>query len=129
MTGSDFRRTQLWACAEQAGPTALMLAVSHGRVEMVRALLARGAVVNARDDEGSTALMCASERGHAAMVALLLDQPECDAALKDSVSDGSKHTADGGYLRAKSPMAKSSPRARCVRRVLEGIPIGVTWRS
>ncbi|XP_077594076.1 KN motif and ankyrin repeat domain-containing protein 1-like [Stigmatopora nigra] len=69
--------------ASQAGQTALMLAVSHGRLEMVRALLARGAAVNAQDDEGSTALMCASEHGHAAMVKLLLDQPECDAHLTD----------------------------------------------
>ncbi|XP_037121043.1 KN motif and ankyrin repeat domain-containing protein 1-like, partial [Syngnathus acus] len=72
------------AKATQAGQTALMLAVSHGRMEMVRALLARGAAVNAQDDEGSTALMCASEHGHAAMVKLLLDQPECDDALTDS---------------------------------------------
>ncbi|KAM9794041.1 KN motif and ankyrin repeat domain-containing protein 1-like [Syngnathus typhle] len=72
------------AKATQAGQTALMLAVSHGRMEMVRALLARGAAVNAQDDEGSTALMCASEHGHAAMVKLLLDHPECDGALTDS---------------------------------------------
>uniref|UniRef100_A0A3Q3DE88 KN motif and ankyrin repeat domains 1b n=1 Tax=Hippocampus comes TaxID=109280 RepID=A0A3Q3DE88_HIPCM len=79
-----FDRGDVNAKASQAGQTALMLAVSHGRVEMVRALLARGAAVNAQDDEGSTALMCASEHGHAAMVKLLLDQPRCDAALKDS---------------------------------------------
>ncbi|XP_061603538.1 KN motif and ankyrin repeat domain-containing protein 1-like [Phyllopteryx taeniolatus] len=79
-----FNRGHVNAKAGQAGQTALMLAVSHGRVEMVRALLARGAVVNAQDDEGSTALMCASEHGHAAMVKLLLDQPDCDAELTDS---------------------------------------------
>ncbi|XP_061555270.1 KN motif and ankyrin repeat domain-containing protein 1b [Phycodurus eques] len=79
-----FDRGHVNAKAGQAGQTALMLAVSHGRVEMARALLARGAVVNAQDDEGSTALMCASEHGHAAMVKLLLDRPDCDAALTDS---------------------------------------------
>ncbi|XP_057675598.1 KN motif and ankyrin repeat domain-containing protein 1-like [Corythoichthys intestinalis] len=78
-----FDKGDVNAKASQAGQTVLMLAVSHGRVEMVRALLARGAVVNAQDDEGSTALMCASEHGHAAIVKLLLDQPDCDTELTD----------------------------------------------
>ncbi|XP_072768783.1 KN motif and ankyrin repeat domain-containing protein 1-like [Nerophis lumbriciformis] len=79
-----FDRGDVNAKASQAGQTALMLAVSHSRVDMVRALLARGAKVNLQDDEGSTALMCASEHGHTAMVKLLLDQPDCDAMLQDS---------------------------------------------
>uniref|UniRef100_A0A3Q2QY49 KN motif and ankyrin repeat domains 1b n=1 Tax=Fundulus heteroclitus TaxID=8078 RepID=A0A3Q2QY49_FUNHE len=70
--------------AIQAGQTALMLAVSHGRMDMVQALLAHGAQVNVQDDEGSTALMCASEHGHADIVKLLLAQPDCDATLTDS---------------------------------------------
>uniref|UniRef100_A0A3Q3KZF1 KN motif and ankyrin repeat domain-containing protein 1-like n=1 Tax=Mastacembelus armatus TaxID=205130 RepID=A0A3Q3KZF1_9TELE len=70
--------------ASQAGQTALMLAVSHGRMDMVQALLAQGAEVNLQDDEGSTALMCASEHGHADIVKLLLAQTDCDAALTDS---------------------------------------------
>ncbi|KAM4532215.1 KN motif and ankyrin repeat domains 1-like [Fundulus diaphanus] len=70
--------------AIQAGQTALMLAVSHGRMDMVQALLAQGAQVNVQDDEGSTALMCASEHGHADIVKLLLAQPDCDATLTDS---------------------------------------------
>ncbi|XP_029999208.1 KN motif and ankyrin repeat domain-containing protein 1-like [Sphaeramia orbicularis] len=61
-----------------------MLAVSHGRMDMVRALLAHGAEVNIQDDEGSTALMCASEHGHVEIVKLLLAQPGCDATLSDS---------------------------------------------
>ncbi|KAM9307083.1 KN motif and ankyrin repeat domain-containing protein 1b [Pholidichthys leucotaenia] len=72
------------AKASQAGQTALMLAVSHGRMDMVRALLAQGAKVNLQDDEGSTALMCASEHGHTDIVKLLLAQPDCDASLTDS---------------------------------------------
>lgn len=70
----------------QAGQTALMLAVSHGRIDMVKALLACGADVNIQDDEGSTALMCASEHGHVEIVKLLLGQPGCNGTLEDNVS-------------------------------------------
>lgn len=75
------------AKASQAGQTALMLAVSHGRQEMVRALLECGADVNIQDDEGSTALMCASEHGRSEIVKLLLEQPGCDISIVDN--DGS----------------------------------------
>ncbi|XP_073333508.1 KN motif and ankyrin repeat domain-containing protein 1-like [Pagrus major] len=79
-----FTKGDVNAKASQAGQTALMLAVSHGRMDMVQALLAQGAEVNLQDDEGSTALMCASEHGHAEIVRLLLAQPDCDATLSDS---------------------------------------------
>lgn len=69
----------------QAGQTALMLAVSHGRGDMVRALLSCGAQVNIRDDDGSTALMCACEHGHVDIVRQLLSVPGCDATLTDNV--------------------------------------------
>ncbi|OCU00512.1 KN motif and ankyrin repeat domain-containing protein 1 [Xenopus laevis] len=75
------------AKASQAGQTALMLAVSHGRQEMVQALLACGANVNLQDDEGSTALMCASEHGRAEIVKLLIAQTDCDVSITDN--DGS----------------------------------------
>lgn len=75
------------AKASQAGQTALMLAVSHGRGDMVRALLSCGAQVNIRDDDGSTALMCACEHGHVDIVRQLLSVPGCDATLTDN--DGS----------------------------------------
>ncbi|XP_036710614.1 KN motif and ankyrin repeat domain-containing protein 1 isoform X2 [Balaenoptera musculus] len=84
---------ELFACgdvnakASQAGQTALMLAVSHGRIDMVKGLLACGADVNIQDDEGSTALMCASEHGHVEIVKLLLAQPGCHGHLEDN--DGS----------------------------------------
>ncbi|XP_056137672.1 KN motif and ankyrin repeat domain-containing protein 1a [Lampris incognitus] len=79
-----FSKGDVNARASQAGQTGLMLAVSHGRMDMVRALLAQGADVNIQDDEGSTALMCASEHGHVEIVKLLLGQPGCDATLSDS---------------------------------------------
>lgn len=63
-----------------------MLAVSHGRLDMVRSLLASAADVNLQDDDGSTALMCACEHGHAEIVRLLLATPGCDVALSDNVS-------------------------------------------
>ncbi|XP_051904264.1 KN motif and ankyrin repeat domain-containing protein 2 [Hippocampus zosterae] len=75
------------AKASQAGQTALMLAVSHGRGDMVRALLSCGAQVNIRDEDGSTALMCACEHGHVDIVRQLLSVPGCDATLTDN--DGS----------------------------------------
>ncbi|NXD27638.1 KANK3 protein, partial [Spelaeornis formosus] len=79
------------AKASQAGQTALMLAVSHGRQEMVEALLACGADVNLQDEEGSTALMCACEHGRVETVKLLLAQPTCDIAILDS--DGNNAAA------------------------------------
>ncbi|KTG17110.1 hypothetical protein cypCar_00031009 [Cyprinus carpio] len=82
-----FRLGNVNAKASQAGQTALMLAVSHGRQEMVRALLDCGADVNIQDDEGSTALMCASEHGRPEIVSLLLEQPGCDISVVDN--DGS----------------------------------------
>ncbi|XP_037536781.1 KN motif and ankyrin repeat domain-containing protein 1a isoform X3 [Nematolebias whitei] len=82
-----FSKGDVNARASQAGQTGLMLAVSHGRMDMVRALLAHSADVNIQDDEGSTALMCASEHGHVEIVKLLLAQPGCDATLSDG--DGS----------------------------------------
>ncbi|XP_041060828.1 KN motif and ankyrin repeat domain-containing protein 1-like isoform X1 [Carcharodon carcharias] len=75
------------AKASQAGQTALMLAVSHGRIEMVKALLDCGADVNSQDNEGSTALMCACEHGRVEIVKVLLAQPDCNISLSDN--DGS----------------------------------------
>ncbi|XP_063787352.1 KN motif and ankyrin repeat domain-containing protein 2 isoform X2 [Pseudophryne corroboree] len=73
--------------ASQAGQTALMLAVSHGRLDVVRALLQCGADVNVQDHDGSTALMCACEHGHVDIVSMLLAVPTSNVALTDN--DGS----------------------------------------
>ncbi|XP_065391305.1 KN motif and ankyrin repeat domain-containing protein 3 isoform X4 [Macaca fascicularis] len=72
------------AKASQTGQTALMLAISHGRQDMVASLLACGADVNAQDADGATALMCASEYGRLDTVRLLLAQPGCDPAILDN---------------------------------------------
>ncbi|XP_067932575.1 KN motif and ankyrin repeat domain-containing protein 1-like isoform X2 [Watersipora subatra] len=73
--------------ASQAGQTALMLAVSHARLEMVQLLLESGADINLQDEDGSTALMCATEHGHVDIVKTLLTHPDIDLDFKDS--DGS----------------------------------------
>lgn len=80
-----------------------MLAVSHGRMDMVQALLGHGADVNVQDDEGSTALMCASEHGHVEIVKLLLAQPGCDATLSDSVSGAFSSPATAGASHRGAP--------------------------
>ncbi|XP_004865461.1 KN motif and ankyrin repeat domain-containing protein 3 isoform X2 [Heterocephalus glaber] len=79
-----FRMGDVNAKASQTGQTALMLAISHGREDMVMALLECGADVNAQDSEGATALMCASEYGRLDTVRLLLAQPGCDPAILDN---------------------------------------------
>ena len=63
-----------------------MLAVSHGRLDIVKLLLECGADLNAQDDDGSTALMCACEHGHTDIVKLLLSCVECDPTIVDNVS-------------------------------------------
>lgn len=70
----------------QHGQTALMLAVSHGRLDMVKMLLEAGADINIQDDDGSTALMCAAEHGHVEIVKHFLCQPDCDSSITDVVS-------------------------------------------
>lgn len=77
-----------------------MLAVSHGRVDVVRALLACEADVNVQDDDGSTALMCACEHGHKEITGLLLAMPSCDIALTDRVSSQPEALRGGREHRA-----------------------------
>lgn len=74
----------------QHGQTALMLAVSHGRLDMVKMLLEAGADINIQDEDGSTALMCAAEHGHLQIVQHFLSQPDCDSSIVDVVSTHKK---------------------------------------
>ncbi|KAM3620040.1 uncharacterized protein V6R79_017421 [Siganus canaliculatus] len=111
-----FSQGNVNAKASQAGQTALMLAVSHGRQEMVRALLECGADVNVQDDEGSTALMCASEHGRAEIVKLLLEQPGCDISIMDndgsnalSIALEASHNDTAVLLYAHMNYAKTQP--------------------
>ncbi|XP_055915891.1 KN motif and ankyrin repeat domain-containing protein 1 isoform X2 [Eupeodes corollae] len=63
--------------------TALMLAVSHGNLDMVEMLLGAGADINIQDEDGSTALMCAAEHGRVDIVKHLLSQSDCDSLIQD----------------------------------------------
>uniref|UniRef100_A0A0R3RU07 ANK_REP_REGION domain-containing protein n=1 Tax=Elaeophora elaphi TaxID=1147741 RepID=A0A0R3RU07_9BILA len=71
------------AQAVQHGQTALMLAVSHGKINTTKLLIDCQADLNIQDEEGSTALMCAAEHGHKEIVKLLLVQQDIDASLSD----------------------------------------------
>lgn len=79
-----FQRSDVNMKARQNGQTALMLAASHGRMQICKALLDNGAEVNLQDNDGSTALMCAAEHGHTGVIELLLAQPECNVHLEDN---------------------------------------------
>lgn len=84
--------------AKKHNQTALMLAVSHGNLDMVQILLDAGADINIQDEDGSTALMCAAEHGKIDIVKLLLAQTDCDSSVQDV--DGStalKIALDAGY--------------------------------
>ncbi|XP_077549432.1 KN motif and ankyrin repeat domain-containing protein 2 kank isoform X3 [Haemaphysalis longicornis] len=110
--------------AMQNGQTALMLAASHGRAEMVKLLLDAGAEPNVQDNDGSTALMCAAEHGYIDIVRLLLASPDTEVCLADNdgstaltiaMEAGHKDTAlliyaNSNFSRGSSPY--SSLRAR-----------------
>lgn len=63
-----------------------MLAVSHGKTEVVKLLIECGADLNIQDEDGSTALMCAAEHGLLEIVNILLSCSECDVSIADNVN-------------------------------------------
>ncbi|XP_051929438.1 KN motif and ankyrin repeat domain-containing protein 1-like [Hippocampus zosterae] len=101
------------ARSRQMGQTALMLAVSHGRLAMVRLLLNCGADVNAQDYEGSTALMCASEHGHTHIAGLLLETGHCDTSLTDKNGQTAKQVAEGSSHPDVVDLIKAHDQAKC----------------
>lgn len=82
-----FKQGNLNIRATQEGQTALLLAVSHGRADMVKALVCCGADVNLQDDDGASAILCACEHGHVEIVKILLAQPECNTQLTNKNGD------------------------------------------
>ncbi|XP_030582404.1 KN motif and ankyrin repeat domain-containing protein 1 [Archocentrus centrarchus] len=100
------------ARSRQAGQTALMLAVSHGRVAMVKLLLSCGVDVNAQDHEGSTALMCASEHGHTRIARLLLETGRCDTSLTDKNGQTALSVAEGASHQDIIDLLKANPEAQ-----------------
>ncbi|TRY89193.1 hypothetical protein DNTS_025384 [Danionella cerebrum] len=99
------------AKASQAGQTALMLAVSHGRADMVRALLSCGAQVNLRDEDGSTALMCACEHGHVEIVRQLLSDGSSALSIALEASQNDIAVLLYAHLNFAKPPSPVSPKS------------------
>ncbi|XP_018113745.1 KN motif and ankyrin repeat domain-containing protein 4 [Xenopus laevis] len=113
-------------CATQGGQTSLMLAVSHGRLDMVKVLLNCGADVNLKDEDGETALMMACQLGNMDIVKLLLAQPECDPELSDKVGNTalsivlkSAHSEIAEFLQAHT----EHRRSRSAAEMEKGAPL------
>src|SRR5436853_78069 len=68
-----------------AGETPLLTAARTGRLGPVKALLARGADLNAREAKGQTALMWAAAEGHVEIVDALL---KADADFRTPLASG-----------------------------------------
>jgi ankyrin repeat protein len=66
------RKAQLETC-ERNGATALIRAAQHGRLGIVRHLIAAGANVDHAELDGGTSLMLASQAGHVDVMRALLD--------------------------------------------------------
>ncbi|XP_051556483.1 KN motif and ankyrin repeat domain-containing protein 4-like isoform X2 [Myxocyprinus asiaticus] len=102
----------------QVGQTALHLAVRHGRVPIVRLLLAQGADPNAQDHAGTTPMISACDRGHINVVRILLEDTNCDVNLKDkggrsalSLATQASHTEIADLLKARTE-TKSSEKCK-----------------
>jgi hypothetical protein len=69
-------------------PTTLLAAVKHGRIDIVKSLLANGANINETDADGSTSLMIASEANLANNLALVQTLIDARASLEARDSQG-----------------------------------------
>jgi len=94
------------AGAEEAR-AALMLAASNGQVGVVDCLLAKGAAVNAKNQQGETALHRAASAGKLDVVKKLL-------------SAGADVSAVGDHLRTALHLAASEGRHEVARTLLDG---------
>ena len=84
LLGIDKEGADLEACHDWA--PSLAIAASEGFLDVVKLLLAKGAMLHARDVDARTALMCAANKGHPDVVEFLL-RPSQDLELQDR--DGS----------------------------------------
>jgi ankyrin repeat protein len=96
----------LWAAPAADAPVAD--AAERGDLEAVRALLKRGADVNAPQGDGMTALHWAAQRGHVAMVRVLLSAGANTAVI----------TRLGGYTPLH--LASHEGNAEAIRVLIEG---------
>jgi ankyrin repeat protein len=78
------------------GRTALRLAASTGKRDVVECLLDRGADIEARDEYGRTALIAAASRGHRVVVECLLDRGAETEALTTQGKTAANLTTDAG---------------------------------
>ena len=80
-----------------SGSTALMVAIENTRDEVVKALINKGANVNAADNKGWTPLLFAAQEGYLKIVQALLSAPEIDInARKPSVGTALMVAVDNG---------------------------------
>lgn len=75
--------------------TPLIWAADRGHAELCKALLKRGADVNAQDDDGQTALHYAAMCGHIEIVRVLLSAENVDRGLCDNEGQAPFDVADG----------------------------------
>ena len=71
----------------------LCLLCFDGKLDEVRAELARGGDVNDKNPFGTTALTCAVIEGHNSIVKLLLEQPAVKTNEKDNFGETALHLA------------------------------------
>ena len=81
--GADLRLVE--AVQRQDGEAALLLASRAGGVDVVRALLARGADVAAKTSRGFTSLIFAAAEGHATVAGILVETGADLSARTDAI--------------------------------------------